>query len=448
MTRILFQVGKTRPESSLELFEDLSSAAKKPLQADIYSGVNFEVGDEKLREQLTATIKAESDLVAGPPLEGEDEPMDEPEEGQALPDIVGEADMLAWAGVNIGKNEAFKLACSIERLVKDRAMAEIPELLTDVRFFGKIFGLQADYYIVEAKFAEPPEPEEGDMKMEQPGVGVNEYVYFATNSVTQPWTKLPWCTPNMILTSKNMRRFFTGDLKAEVLGFPRFPWGEAAYLRAQIARIVSACCICPKDFFEAGEDDESHILTPTEGFVDPTLEERALYENWVHYRGYLFNTEGRITPFVADDVDDVDMESDLKSLKPLEEKELAIPLLRPIDEDSSNHGIKVWSVRAAPSLSSSHAVISMHNFHWPGAVAAWKGSTWTNVYVGFGHKYLPHNYSPPPPPPIAEEFDVMAVREGKQVPQEQIDPVYVPPPEKDPDADSETRDSEEGEDDD
>jgi hypothetical protein len=38
-----------------------------------------------------------------------------------------------------------------------------------------------------------------------------------------------------------------------VLGFPRFPWPEAAYLRAQIARITSACTICPKGVFEAGE---------------------------------------------------------------------------------------------------------------------------------------------------------------------------------------------------
>ncbi len=42
-----------------------------------------------------------------------------------------------------------------------QATAEVPEAMTDVRFFGKIFGLNADYYIVEAKIAEPadaPEP--------------------------------------------------------------------------------------------------------------------------------------------------------------------------------------------------------------------------------------------------------------------------------------------------
>lgn len=27
-----------------------------------------------------------------------------------------------------------------------------------------------------------------------------------------------------------------------------------------------------------------------------------------------------------------------------------------------------------------------------------------NIYIGFGHKYRPENYTPPPPPPIQEEF--------------------------------------------
>ena len=27
-----------------------------------------------------------------------------------------------------------------------------------------------------------------------------------------------------------------------------------------------------------------------------------------------------------------------------------------------------------------------------------------NIYIGFGLKYCPDNYSPPPPPPIQEEF--------------------------------------------
>lgn len=30
--------------------------------------------------------------------------------------------------------------------------------------------------------------------------------------------------------------------------------------------------------------------------------------------------------------------------------------------------------------------------------------TFENVYIGWGHKYAPENYSPEPPPPIQDEF--------------------------------------------
>lgn len=53
-----------------------------------------------------------------------------------------------------------------------------------------------------------------------------------------------------------MRRFFTGDLKAPVLGFPRFPWGEAAYLRTQISRITQSTVLIPRGMFNMEEEAE------------------------------------------------------------------------------------------------------------------------------------------------------------------------------------------------
>ncbi len=70
----------------------------------------------------------------------------------------------------------------------------------------------------------------------------------------------------------------------------------------------------------------------------------------------------------------------------------------------------MWSVRASPSVLHPQAVVSMHNFSWPGAVAICSGNTFANIYVGYGHKYLPGPYQPPPPPAMAEEYDVVAVK--------------------------------------
>jgi hypothetical protein len=264
-----------------------------------------------------------------------------------------------------------------------------------------------------------PDPE---TKAEAPGTGVNEFVYFVANSVLGPWEKLPWCTPAMIQTSRNMRRYLTGDIKAPVLGFPRFPWGEGAYLRALIARITFATHICPKGLYEAGEDDESNVLTKVEVFTPPSSQDMALFENWVHFRGFLFNKEGRVTPFVAEE-DGGDDDTEVKRKVPEEEKEDPIKILTQIDEDKSPIGSKVWSVRAAPSLSSPHAVVSMYNFHWPGAVSVYSKGEFANIYVGFGHKFLPGPFTPPPPPTPAMECDLEALKEGKNDPNmELIDP--------------------------
>jgi hypothetical protein len=129
-----------------------------------------------------------------------------------------------------------------------------------VRFFGKVLGTKKDYYIVEAQMEDWPEEEEGEddenENKEGWGTGLNAHVYYATNSAETEWTQLPLVRPEQVVKSREMRRFFTGDLKASVLGMPRFPWGEATYLRAQIARIAAATTVAPKGFYMVEEDDE------------------------------------------------------------------------------------------------------------------------------------------------------------------------------------------------
>jgi len=75
------------------------------------------------------------------------------------------------------------------------------------------------------------------------------------------------------------------------------------------------------------------------------VDESALFENWVHYRGFLFNREGRVTAFVAEEGEPEEGEE--KKKKEVVEKEDPIPLLRPIDEDKSENG-KVLFAQLSP----------------------------------------------------------------------------------------------------
>ena len=58
------------------------------------------------------------------------------------------------------------------------------------RFFGKVLGTQKDYYVAEVELAAyAKEPLDQDTKKELAGTGANLYVYYATNSPEEEWTR-------------------------------------------------------------------------------------------------------------------------------------------------------------------------------------------------------------------------------------------------------------------
>ena len=59
-----------------------------------------------------------------------------------LPNIVDEMKMLEWAGINFGEDLVYILQKSLKRLA-------VLSGATSVRFFGKIFGSQRDYWIAQ-----------------------------------------------------------------------------------------------------------------------------------------------------------------------------------------------------------------------------------------------------------------------------------------------------------
>ena len=132
-----------------------------------------------------------------------------------------------------------------------------------MRFFGKILGTAADYYVAEARRAEPPEPPEASEPSATPaeeyGSGCNALSYFVTPELGGTWEELPSVTPEAIVAASRTRKFFTGSLDADVCCFPPFPGTERHYLRAQLARIAHGTTLCPS---------HKYALSP-EGAVEP-----------------------------------------------------------------------------------------------------------------------------------------------------------------------------------
>lgn len=120
---------------------------------------------------------------------------------------------------------------------------------------------------------EKKEDDEGDEKpkssyikpkplpMEEYGTGVNKYAYFVCNAPGELWTPLPHATPAAIVASRNITKFFTGNLNAKVSSYPPFLMAEKTptesyLLRAVIARISAETHLSPLGMFTFDEEEE------------------------------------------------------------------------------------------------------------------------------------------------------------------------------------------------
>ncbi|XP_073994518.1 radial spoke head protein 6 homolog A-like [Rhodnius prolixus] len=297
---VLYNLITDRPENVIDYFEEyvryLSLERGIPPTFDIYTPY-FDV--QKLLEEHTkwteigGTVEQE---VGG--------------EGAAMKRDYIVSNRLANfedAGISLTKLELYGVAFAVDT---------VPQIfnLETVRFWGKIFGLYKNYYIIEAnvtrdilsqdrnderekkrlaaeekeyveneeedyhpkigwnyvrtlvQYVKPPLPKSKFKPRkyapkERLGTGLNKKIYYVSNEPSSGYVRLPDVTPVQIVKARQIKRFFTGILDQEISTDPPFPGNESNYLRAQIARISAGTQISPLgfysfDFGEAGYEDE------------------------------------------------------------------------------------------------------------------------------------------------------------------------------------------------
>lgn len=248
-----------------------------------------------------------------------------PLKAPAFESVAAQNKYWAAAGCGLADEEAFLLDRSITNLAMEKK-------LQDIKFFGKIFGTHGDYLVLRTRrYVEPgetvlvevntmgkPPRKKGAVPVQpEPGyVGANRYTFWVTPSSSDAWTKLPDVTPQQINAARETKRFFTGNLAAPVAA--AFPWAEAAYLRAQLARITSGATIAPQGALEEPEPEpESEeeeeldedgaaprkpkeakyrvLAVPAAGYGDEEVDVVQLTaDRWVHAEGYIYQN-GRQT---------------------------------------------------------------------------------------------------------------------------------------------------------
>ncbi|XP_013170636.1 PREDICTED: radial spoke head protein 6 homolog A [Papilio xuthus] len=310
---------------------------KPPDVVDNFEQFSWEVKEEKLRPnfdllndvyltppqlELMRTMDDMFKLVASKSQKmeevGEEEQELDLEEESTKPrisDVIDHNYYFRQCGYGLPESECYALYIALNMLT-------IKEPVATVRFFGKIFGTNADYYVAETDLTieeldrrirefdmkdmpgegegegQPEEPDnepeerkeilgEGEERepktkelvppklpplpvstwtpeppipVERPGQGVNKKVYWVCTSLGSPWVCLPDITPQHVRVARLTVRVMTGDLDAEIQSFPPFEGTERHYLRAQISRIAAATSISPQGFFTFGSGEEEEDI--------------------------------------------------------------------------------------------------------------------------------------------------------------------------------------------
>lgn len=395
LTEVVLKILSDQPANAVSLFEELSASVKAstfPASApDARAG-----GGSGVAQLLEAKAERRDKLEALFKMPGGEDGA----AGEPVQNFPADAHFLEWAGVTFGRTTAFHLHLSLKHLA-----AKHP--LRGLRFWGKVLGTSADYFVAECE-TDALEDESEDAKdalgnaVQRTGDGPNKLVYFVCNTIGDEWARLPNVTPHQVVVARKIRRFFSGHLDAPVTGHPPFPGKEAEYLRAQIALITAGTAIAPTGAFQPVDGDEDGAIQPNEEeWEAPDLAE---LESWVHTSLEL-NRLGRSKPNPPATNDEGEEVVDPEAPEPSQP-------LRPAVEDppvtEEEEGAGAWDIRPVPTTGvaegESSGVVVLRSLRWPGAfTVGHSGKKYASVYVGWGHEVVTAPFQPAlPPAPQAE----------------------------------------------
>jgi radial spoke head protein 4A len=369
------------------------------------------------RNRLVASLFARGKLTA----EGEEEEEDKKEEPEGtedatdegeepkhqeeetlnegeVPNLAGDLKFICDTGLGFSEREGILLEKSIQKLVRTKP-------LSTARFWGKVQGVERDYYVCEVEFndGERPHAEAGEEeeKLEEPipeapveeDTGPNTFSYFVCTALGGKWSLLPDTKPKQIVASRSIRQLFTGNLDAEVIAPPgRFAGTEKDLLRAFIARVTHSCTVCPKGQYNPEEEpEEDRPLESNANIVldeDWTPKKINSFDNFLHRLPCIL-PQGR-TEFWAPEAEEEERE------RPVER---GPPILRPVTQDELLEGfIPSWSFRV---VTCNEKKYWLRSNAWPGLniISSETGDRIVRIYLGWGVKATAPLEWPPLPEP-------------------------------------------------
>ena len=406
-----------------DLFEDISLRLK---QLGYYLKDDDDLSSEYIQKilkepQLIQTILNQYNkekILLKPPSKAEEGGETQPITNiNFIPDYYELFQKFGSIGINLSKKEL---------LLLNKSLTKLATVLTtgNIIFFGKIFGSEKDYYIVEATEIEPPENFNYDNDMEKRKEdGVNKNVFFVTNDLSEKWIELPDVKPSQIRASRLIKYTLTGNLDNPIYSNPTFNGTEKYFLRCIIARIYHGAKLVPSINHYTIEDQESPFkpLTPAEKPKHLKYKDLLNMENWIHFPPGILNC-GRVSHMAEEPPEGVDPEEfkkqviardpfDKRMQKISEDKKIFInqklrinpwridigyedniyinPYIKLLDETQPD-----FDPNEQKDNNVNFLAICIRSLRWPGAVNIWSGKETYFFYFGNGQKYLEVNDRP------------------------------------------------------
>ena len=376
--------------------------------------------------------------------EPEDAPTDEPEDEELkMSDLLYEGSLFQSAGIGIRDIELFQV------LVSMKTVLAANKKINSIRFFGKILGIEKNYYVLETEQAKDEPTDDGEQKKVE-GIpsevdGINKYTYYVSNTLggnETTWIKLPDVSPDALSRSRKIKKFFTGNLTQEVLSHPPFKAYEIDLLRCQIARISHSTILAPcgRMKSKAEEDSEQQDKLPPNIMIakeelagvekDEEFEEKlksmdiSKLDSWVHLQPAILSKYGRCTLFFSD-------EEKEKAEEYEEKKNTAERIPKPLCLASEEN----WVLHTYNQMIDNQ-VVCLSSKVWPGAHCVGykryeKDIVFSNIYIGHGFKG--GDFTPQFILPVLGEYKDIIL-------EQQVDPTiedmkaFIPPPKKEGEA--------------
>ena len=242
---------------------------------------------------------------------------------------------------------------------------------TNVRLWGKIYGLKSDYYIIQGSLRHFPMQKPGIPYTEQRGnEGLNRFTFWVSNNILDDFYELPEVTAEQIVASRYFKYHFTGDLNCKVRAFCHFPGVEAHLLKCQILRILHSSSIVPEGFVDINneyQDDLAGKITKnSEDYQAGSLDDLKSDDRWVHEYAYIF-PNGKIIDSSQEQVDML--------------KKISDEVFTKNDKEGNPIDVKWWKTKVVGDQmlynkengnGVSYAAVILNNTRWPGSTTAWK----------------------------------------------------------------------------